>query len=119
MANKDGVRSTFYGTFERTGYRESYGHPKTTILIKNIKDTNGVTVADHLWFNMTNGFNSIGLQCGDKIKFDARVKPYIKGYMGHRDDVYKPIEKDYKLSYPTNICKLQPQDSVINPKNLL
>ena len=34
-------------------------------------------------------------------------KIYEKGYKGYRDDVYKPIELDYKLSHPTKIEKIK------------
>lgn len=32
---------------------------------------------------------------------------YEKGYKGYKDDVYKPVEKDFKLSYPTKIKKIK------------
>jgi len=42
------------------------------------------------------------------IQFDARVKSYIKGYRGYRDDIYdKPLSIDYKLSHPTKIKKIE------------
>ena len=34
---------------------------------------------------------------GVEVEFTARVKQYTKGYKGYRDDVYKPIEVDYKF----------------------
>ena len=62
-------------------------------------------VTDHLWFNFTKGFSNIESQLteGVEVEFTARVKQYTKGYKGYRDDVYKPIEVDYKLSHPTKI----------------
>ncbi len=100
------VRASFIGTFERIGTKSSFGYLKQTILLKDIKDSTGQIVADHLWFNLTKGFSALGLSQGDTVKFDARVKKYEKGYKGYREDVYKPIETDYKLSHPTRLAKL-------------
>lgn len=101
------VRATFTGTFERLGTKTSYGYTKQTVLLLNVKNAAGEVVTDHLWFNLTKGFDRLGLTCGDTVQFDARVRKYIKGYRGWRDDVYdKPVETDYKLSHPTKLVKL-------------
>lgn len=100
------VRATFTGTFVRLGTKSSFGHPKQTLLLADVKDSEGKIVTDHLWFNMGIQFMALHLQPGDVVQFDARVTEYIKGYRGYRDDVYKPIEKDYRLSYPTKIKKI-------------
>lgn len=101
------VRSTFTATFERMGTKSSFGHPKPTLLFKDVRDHTGRIVTEHLWFNYTKGFMELGLQVGDVVQFDARVKEYEKGYKGWRDDVWdSPIETDYKLSHPTRLVKL-------------
>lgn len=103
----NGVRATFTGTFVRLGIKSSYGYSKQTLLLSDVKDSEGIVVTDHLWFNYTAGFAALGLVAGDIVRFDARVATYVKGYRGYRDDVYdKPIEKDYKLSHPTKLAKL-------------
>lgn len=103
----DQVRATFTGTVERFGTKSSYGYTKPTLLLVNVKNAAGEVVTDHLWFNLTKGFESLGLCTGDTVQFDARVRPYTKGYRGWRDDVYdKPVEKDYKLSHPTKLVKV-------------
>ena len=38
--------------------------------------------------------------------FHARVTCYEKGYKGYREDVYKPMKIDYRLSNPTKISKI-------------
>lgn len=107
LRQANGLRATFSGIVERYGTKNSYGYTKPTLLLKGIRDGSGRIVTDHLWFNLTKGFAQLGLQAGDEVKFDARVKPYTKGYRGYRDDVYdKPIETDYKLSHPTNLRKV-------------
>jgi len=106
LKNINGKRECFTGVFVRYGTKSSFRGPrKTTILLKDIKDQNGVILTDHLWFNLTKGFDEYDLKEGDIISFDARVKKYQKGYKGYREDVYEPIETDYKLSHPSKIKK--------------
>ena len=103
------VRTTFTAEFERYGSKKNWhGYPEKTVLLINVKTLEGKLVTDHIWFSMTKGFIKIGeLQKGDVIQFDSRVKKYIKGYAGYRQDleVDKPIEQDYKLNNPTKIMK--------------
>lgn len=96
------VRATFTGTFARLGTKSSFGHPKQTVLLTDVKDSAGKIITDHLWLNLTKGFASLNLTPGVTIQFDARVKRYTKGYRGYRDPD-SPIETDYKLSHPTNL----------------
>ena len=102
----ENIRSTFTATFSRFGTKSGWRGEIKTILLKDIKDVNNRVVADHLWFNCTKGFDKMSLSEGDIVKFDARVKEYLKGYCGYREDVYKPVEKDYRLSHPTKIAKI-------------
>lgn len=90
----------------RKGKKSAFRGPDlVTVLLQNIVCvSNGETVTDHLWFNETKGFQSLGdIKEGCLIEFLARVTPYEKGYKGRREDVYVPIELDYKLSRPTQI----------------
>lgn len=102
------TRGIFTGTFVRTGWKNGYKEPLQTILLVNIKNDKGQVLCDHLWFNYTKGFEKCEpLFEGDILEFHARTSVYVKGYMGYRDDVYdKPIESDYKLSYPTKVRKI-------------
>jgi len=94
------MRRRFSGSFVRMGSKSSFGHLKPTILLSDIKDSSGKVVADHLWFNHTKGFMGLGeLYVGDVVSFDARVRPYVKGYVNHREYVDER-EWDYKLSHP-------------------
>jgi len=101
------IRKTFTGTFERYGTRTNWnGFSEKTVLLVDIKDLSGKKVTGHIWFHLTKGFNGLGeLKKGTVIQFDARVKSYIKGYKGYREEVQweKPIEEDYKLNNPTKI----------------
>lgn len=101
----DKLRATFTGTFVRCGIKNGYKGPQRTILIKDIKNSHGEIVTDHLWFNLTKGFESIELTEGITLKFNARVTEYQKGYKGWNEHkaMESPLQTDYKLSYPTKI----------------
>ena len=104
----NGERATFRGTFIRVGTKPGWTRLEKTILLENVQDASGRVVTGHLWFNYTKGFMALGkLNPGDVIQFDARVKAYRKGYQGRRDDVYKPVSVDYKLSHPTKLSKVK------------
>ena len=108
LAKMDNVRATFRGVFERFGVKSGWnGRQETTVLLKDITDATGKRVCDHLWFNLTKQFKSLHLEPGDVVQFDARVRQYTRGYRGWREDVYdKPVETDYKLSYPTRVVRV-------------
>jgi hypothetical protein len=112
LQNIEGVRQRFTATFVRYGTKPAYkGPPIKTLLFEDIRDKHGKEYCDHLWFTINKSFTKLDLQPGEKISFDARVKPYIKGYRGRRgeydENFYdaKPVSKDYKLSHPNNIVK--------------
>jgi hypothetical protein len=96
-------RLVFSGIFERKGIKNGYKGPEETLLLRNIRDASGKLITDHLWFNYTKGFAKYPLTPGCTIVFRARVKEYEKGYKGYREDIYVPVEVDYKLSHPTII----------------
>lgn len=100
-------RMTFTGTFVRVGTKPGWkGKVQQTLLLRDIKDDAGNVLTDHLWFNMTREFAALELQEGDEVKFDARVRRYWKGYLGHREIYDKPPQVDYKLSHPTQVRKV-------------
>lgn len=106
LSNMSGERRRFCGWFVRYGTKPAYRGPDLrTVLLADVTDVvSGEVVTDHLWFNLTKGFAALGeLGEGDIVSFDARVTGYQKGYRGRRDDVYKPVERDYRLERPTKI----------------
>lgn len=107
LQRRDGQRSTFLGTFERFGTKRGWAGDEPTVLLRDIRTLNGALICDHLWFNLTQQFAALTLAPGDIIQFDARVKEYEKGYKGRREDVYVPIKRDYKLSHPTKVKKVE------------
>ena len=96
-------RHMFYGTFSRYGIKNGYRGTLKTVLLIDVKNENKQLVTNHLWFNFTKGFEKLNLQPGDKVKFFGRVKPYVKGYLGRKTDVFAPIKFDYLINYPTRI----------------
>lgn len=106
LGQNEGERSLYTGEFIRTGIKHGFKGDIVTVLLKDVKDENGQLVTDHLWFNMTKGFESVNLEPGDIVEFRGKVEKYVKGYKGFRDDVYKPLEADFKLSRPTKIRNL-------------
>lgn len=42
------------------------------------------------------------LAAGDVVEFDARVRPYVKGYVNRREYIDER-EIDFKLGYPTRV----------------
>jgi len=104
LAKINGVRDTFTGTFVRFGTKRGWqGVEEDTVLLRNIKNKSGKIVTKHLWFNLTQGFEDLGeINEGDLIQFDARAKPYMKGYVNNRHSIDNS-RVDYHLSHPTQI----------------
>lgn len=105
LKNINGERLRFIAEFERFGSKKAFkGPPIITLLFTNIRDKRGIIFTDHIWFTINKTFERLNLKPGDLISFDARVRSYIKGYRGNREDEYsKPVSRDYKLSHPTNV----------------
>jgi len=99
-------RALFRGVFSKYGLKSGYGgRSMETVLLVDIRDSNGKLICDHLWFNMTKGFEVLGtMREGDVIQFEARVKEYKKGYVNRRAGIDQS-RSDYKLSHPTKIMR--------------
>ena len=111
LRRQEGQRKRFSGTFVRYGTKPAWSGPEPdiTLLLKGVVMVEtGELVTDHLWFNLTKGFEALGeLSEGDVVYFDARVKSYRAGYRGRDIEraLYNPPRIDYKLSHPTKIEK--------------
>ncbi len=107
LKSLEGVRTTFRGTVAQFGMKSGYtGRDLPTLMLKDVMDSAGILVTGHLWFVVGKQLAALHLQIGDVISFQARVTAYEKGYKGYREDVYKPIEIDYRLSNPTKITRI-------------
>lgn len=107
LAREEGQRKKFKGVFTRFGKKVNYkGYSEMTVLLSSIIDVEtNTTVADHVWFSYTTGFEKAGLVAGASVEFEARVKEYSKGYVNKKIGVNNR-KKDYKLSHPTKIKKV-------------
>jgi len=70
-------------------------------------------MCDHIWLTLGLRLESLNLSSGDRIKFCARVTTYTKGYRG-RTAFDDELSIDYRLSFPTNIRKLNYVGSTTN-----
>ncbi len=97
------VRAVFTAVFVKFSGKKAYKYIKKTALFCHICDETGKEVTDHLWFNLTKGFQLLNLQRGDVVEFRARVKQYTKGYKGYNwhKAIEAPLQIDYHLSFPT------------------
>lgn len=104
LVNKVGLRKKFRAVFTRFGKKVNIkGYSETTILLTAITEVDTNTrVTDHHWFSYTKGFEKVTLKEGSVIEFDARVKPYTKGYVNRKLGINN-TSSDYKRSHPTHI----------------
>jgi len=116
LAARNGERFSVVATVERFGSRRGWqGRDEPTVLLVDLFDAAQATrVCDHLWFKK--GRWAAGLTVGDRIRFDARVGTYEKGYRGHREDAWDapPPSTDWRLGRPTKVVRLtEPQATEI------
>jgi len=101
LAKYYGQRMVFTATVGRFGNKPSFPSWRgsvPTVLLKQIQNTEGIEVADHLWVERGLQWEKLNIKAGDRVRFNARVSGYNKG----------PDENefDYRLSYPTAITKV-------------
>jgi hypothetical protein len=114
LQKAEGRRTVFFGTVARFGSKPGYKGraPIDTLLLRDVRDRSGSIYCDHLWFILTTSFQRLDLDLGDRLMFDARVRPYRKGYRGRDDDEEFGVSLDYKLAHPTNVRVIRRADSV-------
>jgi len=106
LQSLEGRKVQFIATFVKYGTYRSNGVAGRSILLQNLKTVSGQLLSDHIWINYTAGFDAIGeLLRGDKVRFTAIVKTYLKGYFGHNidDRLKRETGLDYRLAFPRNV----------------
>ena len=104
LKKREDFRGRFSGVFVRYGTRKNWhGFPEKTLLLRNVRQGDEV-VADHIWFAETKQFAMHTFEEDDLVEFDARVKPYEKGYVNNREWI-DGRETDYRLSHPTKVVR--------------
>jgi len=103
LAERQEQRFRLRATVSRFGQKRGWkGQVVSTVLLVDVVEAvTGKTLTDHLW--MTAGAWSEWLEIGDVIEFDGRVTSYVKGYFGHRQDVFVPASTDWKVARPTKV----------------
>ncbi len=112
LKNIVGQRMKFIGTFKKKGYKNFGLNLCETVLLIDIKDSQGKQITDHLWFN-SNEFKNVELKKGDKIVFESKIGRYMKGYEGNRDNLSKPLKIDYNLVFLSEIKKIKKINEVM------
>ena len=109
LAPENEKRKKFRAVFERIGKKKNFkGYSEDTILLKDIMDVeSNKIVADHVWFAYLKAFETITLEKGVVVEFEARVKEYQKGYVNRHIKIDQRTN-DFKLSHPTKIKVVQP-----------
>ena len=100
----------YHGTYQQWGLtRNKYGcgYDKTILLV-DIKDSNGNLVRDHHWFRSNGYIESLQLVPGDSVEFTAKQVMLAKGYKG-RDPVARAQSPRAKVPglAMEGICKVQ------------
>lgn len=104
LKERVGQRLEFTGVFDRLGSKPGYMGGVRTVLLREVRfKRDGTPATDHLWFSLTKGFDDLGLSPGEKVEFTARVRRYLKGYLGQRHGDVKPPEVDYRLAHPSQL----------------
>lgn len=100
-------RHNFRGVFDKYGIKNTYvGKKLVTILMLNISFTDKPDdiLTDHLWFNLTKGFEALKLRNGDIVEFNGTISTYPKGYS--EDDEENPFREDYNLKFPRKVIRI-------------
>ena len=84
----DPEKQTYHAIYRQGGLSRNQfgcGYDKTILLV-DIKDSNGNLVRDHHWFRSNGYIESLQLQPGDTVEFTAKQVILAKGYKG-RDPI--------------------------------
>jgi hypothetical protein len=85
-------RRKFTGEFIRFGHTNNF---VTTVLLHDVKDESGETVASHLWLNKAKLFFEARLNHGDIVQFTGLVTRYKKGASG--------TITDFNIRHPSHV----------------
>ncbi len=114
LSKINNVRTLFFATVSRFGTKKNWnGFPEPTIMFSDIKTADGKKVTDHIWFTVGKRIDRQNLCVGDNVSFNARVKPYTKGYVNYREGI-NDRRKDYRLSNITNIQKIKKTEELFS-----
>lgn len=98
-------RFNYIATFDKFGINYVSGKKYQTALLKDLKNSYGDYLCEHIWIRDLKLLKKLNLKQGDKITFSAMVKKYQRGhvenYIGENEDLC-----DYSLLYLENVKKI-------------
>ena len=118
-------RGSFQMTYE--GYTTCHAHLEyeeiPNLLFTHVIDlSTGLEVAKHIFVNVCKSYMMLQLKRGDIIELTALTQYYRQGQSYHRANVYRGIQKDYRLIYPKHIKVIghdnSPERPILNLKNM-
>lgn len=70
------IRFSYIATFDRFGINYVSGQKYETALLKDLKNSFGDYICQHIWVRETKPLRKLNLKSGDKIMFSAVAKVY-------------------------------------------
>jgi hypothetical protein len=99
----EGQRLTVTGTVLRLSTRRDWaGIRIPTVMLGQVKDTNGQLLTDHVWLPVGKRLALAELHLGDIVQFSARVLPYRRGLARTPGEPLR-FSEDSKLGYVTGV----------------
>lgn len=96
-ALKKDERQEFTATFVEVGWQGGHGDfSSPTLILKDVMQGDDM-IAESLWCSWTKEFEALPLKKGDRIRFNAKIVPYLKNVKTETGYVK---EKAYKLHHP-------------------
>lgn len=100
LMNYVGTENKFEGVIQRWSYyfEPNAGKSITTVVIENVRDSEGVFITNHAWLKVNKSLLKIrkDSNIGDKIKFEAYVTDYSKKG-GFRDYGFIDVKEVVKV----------------------
>lgn len=97
----ENIRFTYIAEYNKIGKNRSLNNRYETMLFKNLRNSFGDYICNHIWIREIKEIKKLNLKKGDKIQFSAVVKKYYRGDRSKNKEKY-----DYKLVYLRNIRKI-------------
>jgi hypothetical protein len=87
---------------ERYGSRRTRGAHKLTVLLVDVV-AGGTPVTDHIWITDAIPFQAIAARPGDRVRFEGKIRRYMRGGRRNRDGEHVPLGIEYGLTQPRDV----------------
>lgn len=105
LENRVGKRDMYTGIFVKKSARPDKKGFLQTLLLEDLRDSQGECICSHMWFTMTKGFLLAQMVHGDKIQFVGKVEEYERNHFSQNPSVPNG-SIDYRLTGLTHIVNL-------------